>query len=83
MNAETAELRAARTRLVRFAWVIAATIAAGAIGYAITMGVSPWRGLYLTSETLAYLGNQQKEGSAAFVQIALVRQRSPLFAALS
>jgi hypothetical protein len=72
MNAETGELRAARARVVRFAWVVAATIAAGAIGYAITMGISPWRGLYLTVETLAHLGKQQKEDAAGVVQIGLL-----------
>ncbi len=72
MNAETNELRAARTRLVRFTWVLVVTIVAGGIGFAITMGVGLADGLALSVETLAYLGKQQKQGAALFVQLGVL-----------
>lgn len=72
MNAEVDALRAARLRLVRFLWILAGTLAAGAVGYSVTLGIAPWRGLYLTIETLAYLGKEKKEGAALIVQLALL-----------
>jgi voltage-gated potassium channel len=72
MNAETDALRSARKRLVRFTWILAGTLVVGAVGYAITLDVSVWRALSLTVETLAYLGKQQKEGNALYVQLFLL-----------
>lgn len=72
MNAETNELRAARRRFLRFTWVLLGTIVAGSIGYAVTMGVDPWRSFLLTIETLSYLGKEKKEGNALVVQLVLL-----------
>jgi voltage-gated potassium channel len=72
VNAEVDALRAARTRLFRFTWILAGMIVAGAIGYSATLGIPPWRGLYVTIETLAYLGKEKKEGAALVVQLALL-----------
>lgn len=72
MNAETYELRAARKRFLRFTWVLVGTVLAGTIGYAVTMGIDPWRSFLLTVETLAYLGKEKKEGNALIVQLVLL-----------
>lgn len=72
MNAETNELRAARKRFRRFTWVLLATLVAGTVGYAVTMGLDVPRAALLTLETLAYLGKEKKDGSALFIQLALL-----------
>ncbi len=72
MNAETNELRAARKRFLRFTWVLLATLAAGTVGYAVTMGLDASRAALLTLETLAYLGKEKKDGNALVIQLALL-----------
>jgi voltage-gated potassium channel len=72
VNRETHELRAARSRLLRFTWIVVGSIVAGTIGYAATTGEGIARSAYMTLETLSYLGRQQKQGAALWVQITLL-----------